>query len=405
MRSVCPVWESMTTRRHPSARHSIQYWYAIHKWSSLVCTLFLLLLCVTGLPLVFSAEIYDWVYAEKLQYVEHPAVRGQASLDDMVAESMRRYPKERVTSVFVDDDEPRAAVSMSPSRKAAPDDTDSQHSIWFDTRTGAVLKDSPPSGSREANLLNWVHQLHEDLFLGSFGELLLGSMAILFVLALSSGILLYGRFMKRLNFGTMRTSRNRRLKWLDLHNLLSIAMAAWMAVVGMTGLVNELSGPLFGVWQNTTVKEMLAPWQEKIPPQPKDLASVQQAFDTAQQAVSGMRIVSLVYPGGRFGSPHHYLLWAQGKTALTSFLYSPILVDAKTGRLTAVVKMPWYLRALELSRPLHYGNYGGVPLKIIWALLDVLTIVVLASGLYLWFARRKAMDARIKQLALGKNPP
>jgi uncharacterized iron-regulated membrane protein len=30
-----------------------------------------------------------------------------------------------------------------------------------------------------------------------------------------------------------------------------------------------------------------------------------------------------------------------------------------------------------------------MPLKIIWALLDIATIVVLASGLYLWFARRR----------------
>jgi uncharacterized iron-regulated membrane protein len=49
--------------------------------------------------------------------------------------------------------------------------------------------------------------------------------------------------------------------------------------------------------------------------------------------------------------------------------------------------MPWYLQALELSRPLHFGDYGGLPLKIIWALLDLVTIMVLGSGIYLWIAR------------------
>ena len=47
---------------------------------------------------------------------------------------------------------------------------------------------------------------------------------------------------------------------------------------------------------------------------------------------------------------------------------------------------------------LHFGDYGGLPLKILWALLDVVTIVVLGSGLYLWWARRKATDARIAEL-------
>ena len=30
-----------------------------------------------------------------------------------------------------------------------------------------------------------------------------------------------------------------------------------------------------------------------------------------------------------------------------------------------------------------------MPLKIIWALLDVMTIVVIGSGLYLWIAKRR----------------
>jgi uncharacterized iron-regulated membrane protein len=64
-----------------------------------------------------------------------------------------------------------------------------------------------------------------------------------------------------------------------------------------------------------------------------------------------------------------------------------------------VLEMPWYLRALELSRPLHFGDYGGIPLKVIWALLDIATIVVLVSGIYLWFPRRRATaEARIAEL-------
>jgi uncharacterized iron-regulated membrane protein len=30
-----------------------------------------------------------------------------------------------------------------------------------------------------------------------------------------------------------------------------------------------------------------------------------------------------------------------------------------------------------------------MPLKVIWALLDVMTITVIGSGLYLWLARRR----------------
>src|SRR3546814_13794572 len=39
-------------------RGTVRAWYWVHKWTSLVCTLFLLMLCVTGLPLIFGEEIY-----------------------------------------------------------------------------------------------------------------------------------------------------------------------------------------------------------------------------------------------------------------------------------------------------------------------------------------------------------
>ena len=58
--------------------------------------------------------------------------------------------------------------------------------------------------------------------------------------------------------------------------------------------------------------------------------------------------------------------------------------------------MPWYLRVLEVSRPLHFGDYGGTPLKVIWLLLDVATIAVIGSGIYLWLVRLKlSHDQRI----------
>ena len=55
--------------------------------------------------------------------------------------------------------------------------------------------------------------------------------------------------------------------------------------------------------------------------------------------------------------------------------------------------MPWYMTALLLSQPLHFGDYGGLPLKILWALLDIIAIIVLVSGLQLWWLRRRRTAA------------
>jgi len=38
---------------------------------------------------------------------------------------------------------------------------------------------------------------------------------------------------------------------------------------------------------------------------------------------------------------------------------------AQTARITASVELPWYLTALLVSQPLHFGDYGGMPMRII----------------------------------------
>jgi uncharacterized iron-regulated membrane protein len=204
--------------------------------------------------------------------------------------------------------------------------------------------------------------------------------------------------MKKTGFGSVRTTRSRRLKWLDLHNLLGIVTLAWAFVVGVTGVINELSTPLFGLWQMTDVQAMLTPYQGKPVPQQQELSPVQAAFDETKKALPDMTVTSIVYPGAPFASSQHYLLWAKGNTPLRSQLFDPVLVDARTGQISAIVRMPWYLRALEISRPLHFGDYGGLPLKIIWALFDLATIIVLISGLYLWWIRRRTHEAYFSRL-------
>lgn len=74
-----------------------------------------------------------------------------------------------------------------------------------------------------------------------------------------------------------------------------------------------------------------------------------------------------------------------GDKPLTSRLLTPVL--AQTGQVADTRELHWDLTFLLLSQPLHFGDYGGMPMQILWALLDIATIVVLGSGLYLWLKR------------------
>jgi uncharacterized iron-regulated membrane protein len=349
-------------------RNAFRRWFWLHKWTSLICTAFLLLICVTGLPLIFRDEIGDWL-DQGPAYAPVPDGAPMVSLDSVTATAHGMYPGQIIGNIFIDDDEPRIMVSMAPSWSAYAADRNSWHWIKLDAHTGKVLRESKSFDGDGGRFLDIMLSLHQSLFAGLPGELFMGLMALLFVIAITSGVVVYAPFMRRLDFGTVRTTRSRRLKWLDLHNL--------------TGIV-------LGLWQMTDVRTMLAPFHGKPVPTESELSSPQAAFDTAKAALPEMTANSVIFPGSPFGSPYHYLIWTKGREALTSRLFSPVLVDARSGKLDAVVEMPWYLRALEVSRPLHFGDYGGMPLKILWALLDLVTIIVLASGLYLWLSRRSS---------------
>lgn len=378
-----------------SAVSSLRKWYLLHKWSSLVCTIFLLIICVTGMPLVFLDEINDSWRGDP-PYAEMPADAPLANLDAMVQAATGAggvFPGETVRWLSIEDDVPEVWLGLAPSYDA---ERKLDHKVRFDARTGKLIK-AMKSGEQSGPLwLGLMFKLHTDLFAGLFGELFLATMGLLFVIATVSGVVLYGPFMKKLDFGSLRTGRAARLKWLDLHNLLGIVTLAWVLVMGVTGIINQLSKPLYDAWRVTQLDSVLHRYQNQA--MPARLSSVQAAFDTVSKALPTQTIRSIRFPDAELGSSHHYLVWTKGDTPQTSRLYLPALVDASSGQLTAIVRLPWYLVALHTSRPLHFGDYGSLPLKILWVLFDMITIMILVSGLVLWFSRRKATASRLAEI-------
>jgi uncharacterized iron-regulated membrane protein len=131
--------------------------------------------------------------------------------------------------------------------------------------------------------------------------------------------------------------------------------------------------------------ELLAPYRG-MPPMAQ-AGSLEKAFAAARVREPDMKVAFIAFPGTSFSSPHHYGVFMRGGEALTARLLKPVLVDAVTSEVSASRPPPWYMNALLLSQPLHFGDYAGVPLQWLWALLDVATIVVLASGLTLWIVK------------------
>lgn len=377
---------------------TIRIWFLVHKWTSLVCTIFLLMLCVTGLPLIFHDEI-DRMSGGERQY-GMPGVGssgtapGLLSLDAMMAKALAARPGDVPLFMAFDNDQPSMTITTGPR----PDAPGSQMTIQsFDRSTGKAL-----GVEAEDGMMHFLLQLHTDMFLGLPGMLFLGAMGLLVTAALVSGVVLYAPFMRKLRFGTLRASRSARLKWLDYHNLLGIVALAWMTVVGVTGVINTLEDPINSVWRQSELAEMTRDYAGKGALPPERYGSLDRAMAAARKALPGNNPQFIGFPGGHFSSGHHYAVFFQGDTPLTERLLTPALIDAETGAFTAARSMRWYNKSLALSRPLHFGDYGGLPLKILWAILDIFTIVILVTGLYLWLGKRRASSAaHVREVETG----
>jgi uncharacterized iron-regulated membrane protein len=358
---------------------SLRRWSWVHKWTSLVCTVFMLLLCITGLPLIFGHEINHWLHSDIAPQPVPPGT-PKASMDRVLAAAQARHPSLVPTFISQEADEPglwQVTLSKPPTER------EEFKSVIVDAHTATVLGEP-----RFDEGLMWVMlKLHVDLFAGLPGTLFLGVMGLLLVAAIVSGVVLYAPFMRKLEFGAVRRNKSPRVRWLDLHNLLGIVTLVWASVVGLTGVINTLAEPVIKLWQADQMADMLAPYKDKQPT--KERAPLQASVDAAIAFEPTMRLGFIAFPGTDFASPFHYGVFMQGKTPLTSRLLKPVLVDSGTAKVTDSREMPWYVKTVLISQPLHFGDYGGLPMKIVWTLLDLATIVVLGSGLYLWVKRKQ----------------
>lgn len=347
------------------------------------------MLCVTGLPLIFHDEI-DALSGE-VEAPHMPEGTPLADLDLIAKVAQTQYPTNviRFMSWNPKESPNLTFVSMASTMDAPPEDS---VSVTIDSRTAKILEVPKPT----KGLIFVMFFLHSQLFAGLPGMLFLGFMGLLFVIAIVSGTVLYAPFMKRLEFGAIRKERGKRIKWLDIHNLLGVVTITWALVVGVTGTINTLSKVIIGVWQKDQMAEMIAPYRNAPPL--KKLSSLQGAIDTAIQTVPGMNLGFVAFPGSRLSSPHHYTVFMRGNTPVTSRLVRPVLIDAQTNQLTDSRELPWYAKTLLLSQPLHFGDYAGLPLKIIWTLFDLITLIVLFSGIYLWIKKGKATAEAIQEI-------
>ncbi|MDP9139547.1 MAG: PepSY domain-containing protein [Pseudomonadota bacterium] len=356
----------------------------LHRWTSLIATLPFLVLCLTGTLLIFHEEI-DYALGV-IPDAAHSADAPQQPLSVAVANAIAAYPEQRVLSVGIDAKN-HPGVQLVITAQRGETGFDNAQLRFAELATGELIGESDPAKT----LTGFLLELHAQWFLGPVGELIGALIALLVLLSLLSGIVVYAPYVRRIAFGVLRRGRGPRLLQLDLHNFIGALVLGWALVVTVTGFMLGFGSVALGIWQYTELAELRAhaagmePVNAEQPP-----VDIDRVFAAARTtAPPDWNVVSVIFPGTDFSTPRHYTALLAGAEGAEERMLRVAIIDGATGEIAAVPEFPLYLKAIFISEPLHFGDYGGLPLKLLWTACTWLTLFITANGAWLWWNRRR----------------
>ncbi|USA52637.1 PepSY domain-containing protein [Acinetobacter sp. C32I] len=376
----------------PSTKKTNSRWFRlnlwIHRWVSLVIVIPFAILSITGVILIFHEEIDHALGVEPTAL--HSSLSQQRPLADSIATAQQTYPNEQIISTGYDPEHHPGVLLIG---MAKPEQSFEQARWLFADIGSATLIQQP---NERDTLTGFLLELHANWFLGFIGQLIGALIAFLVFLSLVSGLVVYAPYVKKFLFGILRFNKGQRLLQLDLHNLIGSAILGWALVVTITGFLLGFGTVAIGVWQMTELKALQDKYQHARVIHPH--LSIDQVYAAAQKGQTAWHPSSVFYPKTEYATQGHYMVLLQGNEGLNEKMLKVALVNAETGQVDTIEELPTYLKAILLSQPLHFGNYGGMPLKILWSLCTLLTLFITLNGAWLWWAKRQQ-----KSLKGGNN--
>lgn len=351
--------------------------WQLHSWLGLLAGLGLLVIGVTGSALVFREEMMDALHPRVEQAVEKEG--AALGIDTLVARARAQLPGQEVvawdTLMHQGKAHALAVVHL--------DNPKEWRWIDADPTTGNLLPEHELT--RAEKIFDWTLELHYALLMGDWGVVIAGVLAVLLCLLGISGVVLYRNFWK--NFFTLRWGRSARIFSSDLHKMVGISSVAFNLMLGITG----------AWWNLPTLKTLL----KDEPVTTNENASTFKLYNTklsfealAQEAAKRLpgldptkvylslppreehiELTGSVVSSGRFVDEYN----------------SSVTFDAQTG---AVLKVTDFRNASLLTKfeaimgPLHFGTFGGWPVKLLWCVLSLAPGILAVSGFVIWYRRR-----------------
>jgi hypothetical protein len=376
--------------------------YIIHQWVSLICALFLLLLTLTGLPLLFRGEISAWNTVNLPPRGEPMALSAiWAGLPQGTEAVTQAFPTKEILAITPDGEDGTLyfRVKERGGKELRAHMRMGGEQIVYDVRTGTLFPRQERVYRFEAvqEFMHTMHILHVRMGMEEGGRDFLAAMCVLSVISIVSGVYLYLPMMKTLAFGTRRR-RSSRLFWSDWHKLTSVFAGTWAALMCVSGVFIVLYSVGMRDYQRTA--QTMAAEHFSAQEQSASLLLPEEALAQMQEAFPAKDIISMRLPTA--DSALYAFQIAEPTVRAMDFALGTQVYLAAGGGEPFLVPVPAWLTMAPFFLNLHIHNHEMTAEKIFWALLILMTAAMIVTGIVLWLTRwrnriSKAVEAAVQR--------
>jgi uncharacterized iron-regulated membrane protein len=344
--------------------------FPIHSIAGLVSGLFILLLSLSGAILVFDDELdtltYPAVIAENNKNI--------VSVDSCYNFLQKQYPHSKISNCQVSKD--RSQPFIFYLYDSTFKDGKEAMQVFLHPQTATILK---IRGNRDT-FLSWISKLHGSFHLGKTGEWLLGFFALVFLVSIITGLVLYRR-----NVWAVLSFKKRVFTRTRLHQVIGVYALVFNLMIGVTGYWRQRYVFKKEFYQSYDYKPVL----KVSPPLFYSLDSALQQIKEKYPAFTE----HVIY----FSQSSKGMMAIYGSQRTNSFIHSKKFADGIFLDSTGAIASTRFVNEIDpadrydiISSQIHNGKYGGLPVKIIYCLFGLASGLLSITGFLLWVKVRRS---------------
>ncbi|MDP4263196.1 MAG: PepSY-associated TM helix domain-containing protein [Bacteroidota bacterium] len=343
--------------------------FSIHSIAGLLSGLFILLMSLSGAVLVFHDELDLLDYPQVIVRVNSKIIPVDTCYNNL----QKKFPHARVSNCLITLNKEQAFVftiydsSYRSGQEALK--------VFIDPQAGTIKK---TQGSQSA-ITSWAGRFHSSFYLGKTGEWLLGFFSLVFLLSILTGLILFRR-----NIGAVLAFRKRVFKKGNLHQLIGTYALLFNLMIGVTG---------FWMQRYVFKKEFYKSYDYTpvLKPSPPLFFSMDRALENLHRQFPDFSARVIYFPQSTKGKTTIY-----GSRENNSFIQSKKFADAIFLDSTGNVARTAFVNEIDASSrydiinsQIHFGQYGGLAVKISYSLLGLTGSLLSITGFLQWYKRRK----------------